>query len=35
MNNNLIKKLEKRVDNKIKLKPIFKGGGDEILLKNF
>ena len=35
MNNNLIKKLEKRVDNKIKLKPIFKGGDDEILLKKF
>ncbi len=35
MNNNLIKKLEKRVDNKIKLKPIFKGEDDEILLKKF
>ena len=35
MNNNILKKLEKRVDNKIKVKPIFKGGDGEILLKKF
>ena len=35
MSDNFIKKLEKRVNNEIKLKPIFKGGEDEILLKNF
>jgi len=35
MNDNLLKKLKKRVNNKIKLKPIFKGKDDEILLKKF
>jgi len=35
MCNDLIKKLEKRVNNKIKLKPIFSGGDNEILLKKF
>ena len=35
MSDNFIKKLEKRVNNEIKLKPIFKGGDDEILLKKF
>ena len=35
MTENLIKKLEKRVNNKIKLAPIFMGGEDEILLKKF
>ena len=35
MSDNFIKKLEKRVNNEIKLKPIFKGGEDEILLQKF
>ena len=35
MSDNIIKKLEKRVNNKIKLKPIFKGGEDEMMLKKF
>ena len=35
MNDTLLKNLKKRVNNKIKLKPIFKGKDDEILLKKF
>ena len=35
MNENLIQKLEKRIDNRIKVKPIIKGADDEILLKRF